>query len=127
MRDEARVGIADRSVVSLADWMLVLRAEELGAGKRDDCRREFKLSLLPGMRERPADVRLGLERIGVVEACSSSSTMTQFLRSSSFSPLKPVWRLLADGRSGVVSGVGSFGGSRGSGVAKVGTVTPPAE
>lgn len=61
-----------------------------------------------GIRENAVDAaRDGGGFVGVSVAGSSSSTMTQFRRSSSFSYARPVCLLLAAGCSGAVSGSGS--------------------
>lgn len=110
IREEARVGMFDLSL-NRGEGTLILRPAAVGVEKRGCWGREAVFSLLAaaGMREDDAvEARLRGGLVAVGEgAGSSSSTMTQFRRSSSFSVVKPVCRLLAAGRSGV-SGEGSL-------------------
>lgn len=92
------------------EGMLILLPDPVGVEKRGCCSREAIFGLLTaGIRELGVDVLFGLN-IGRMDAGdgSSSSTKTQFRRSSSFSWWAPVCRLFAAGLSGVVSGEGSF-------------------
>lgn len=78
-----------------------------GVAKRGDWMREAMLERLAaaGMREEEAFLATEVGRAGTDEG-SSSSTITQFRRSSSASLWWPVCRRLGAGRSGVVSGDG---------------------
>lgn len=106
---EVGVGMLERSL-KRGDGALI-RLPAFGVENRGACCiREVTLDLLAaGMREDVVDAFFALNVVlaGAAEG-SSSSTITQFFRSSSPSLRCPVCLRFAVGRSGVVSGDGSF-------------------
>lgn len=87
--DDARMGMFDLSLTPLnrGEGTLILLPDATGVEKRGCCSREGMLGLLAaGMRDFGVEVLFGLTVCPVVvDEGSSSSTMTQFRRSSSFS------------------------------------------